>query len=176
MAYILEQLQNTGNKIQTTYIWDPGEIASVDVTSEEFKELLTRLNEFIGVIQLNLNAKVNGQRPQEEFLVNKEYPVTTSFNQDELRSCFQKTFIIGALGAGVTNIAHGLTPTATWNFVSFVGAATDNIGNNYYPLPFPSAGGAANIEVRATATNIVITNNSGINFTSAILTVEFLKS
>lgn len=174
MSYIIDQLINTGNRIQTTYVWQPGEIENVDVNSEEFKKLLSRLNEFINIIQLNLNDKINGQHPTEEFLNNKVFPASLSIDPSEPRPAFQKTFMLNALATGTTTIAHGITATG-WLMVSVTGGATNTTTGERYPLPFPSASGANNIEITADATNLVIVNNSGVTFTQAVIVLEFLK-
>ena len=176
MAYIPGQQANTGLFIESTAVFDVARLYEIDVNSEEFKELLVRLYQNVNNIALALNLKRSALYLLEEFNTSAQYfdPVTN--NQLLLRPEFSRTYNIGPLAAGVTNTAHGLIIGATWNFVRIYGAATDNIGRNYYGLGFASAGGATNIELRVDAANIVITNNSGINFTSCIVTLEYLKN
>lgn len=175
MAYIPEQQINTGQFIPTTAIFDVSRLYEVEVTSIEFKELLVRLYQQVNNIAFNTNNKKSGYYLLEEFVTGAQYFNPASSDPLQLRPSFFKTFNIGALPAGVTTRAHNLAITNTWQFVHIYGAASDNIGFNYYPLPFASAGGAANIQLRVNAANIVITNNSGIAFTSCIVTLEFLK-
>lgn len=175
MAYIPDQQINTGNYVGTTQVWDVTQLYSVEVTSPEFKELLVRLYQQINNIALSLNIKDSGYYVQEEFVTGSQLfnPATTDPLQN--RPLFRKTIDLGALPAGVTNVAHGLAIVASWRFVKIQGAASDSVGLNYYPLPFASAGGANNIEVRLNATNVVVTNNSGVNFVNGILIVEYAK-
>jgi hypothetical protein len=175
MPYIPNVASNTGSFVSNTSVWDVSRLYEVDVNSEEFKELLVRLYQNVNNIVLALNDKRTALYLLNEFATSAQYFSTTN-NQLMLRPEYSITFNIGALGAGVTTVAHGLTIGTTWNFVDIYGAATDNVGHNYYPLPFASASGTNNIELKVNATNIVITNNSGITFTSCIVTLEYLKN
>jgi len=176
MSYIPNQRQNTGLFIVSTAVFDVARLYEVDVNSEEFKELLVRLYQNVNNIALALNLKESALYLLEEFNTSAQYFDPATNNQLLLRPQFRSTFNIGAVGAGATTVAHGLTIGSTWIFTDIYGALTDNIGNNYYPLPWASAGGATNIELKVNATNIVITNNSGIAFTSCIVTLEYLKN
>ncbi len=175
MAYIPDTQPNTGQFVATTSVFDVSRLYEVEVTSPEFKELLVRLYQQVNNLSISSNNKISGYYIQEEFITSSNYFNPNSSDPLQLRPEFRKTFNIGALGAGVTNFAHNLAITNTWQFTHIYGAASDNVGFNYYPLPFASAGGANNIELRVNAANIVITNNSGINFTSCIVTLEYLK-
>lgn len=178
MAYIPDQQINTGQFIPTTSVFDVGRLYQVDVDSQEFKELLVRLYQQVNNIALSSNNKKSGYYILEEFITSAIYfnPTSVPANDPlQLRPEFRKTFNIGPLAAGVTTVAHNLAITNTWQFTHIYGAASDNIGFNYYPIPYASPGGAANIAIRVDATNIIITNNSGVNFTSCIVTLEYLK-
>ncbi len=174
-GYNPDQQANTGSFVTTTQIWDLGQLQNIDITSPEFKELLIRLYQQINNIAIVLNSKKSGYYIEEEFVTSALYFNPNSSDPLMLRPEFRKTFDIGPLPAGVTTFAHNLAITNLWQFTHIYGVASDNIGFNYYPLPFASAGGAANIELYIDATNIVITNNSGIAFTSCIVVAEYLK-
>lgn len=175
MAYVPEQQQNTGNFVSSTQVWDVGRLYEIEVTSPEFKDLLVRLYQQVNNIAVSLNLKDTGYYLLEEFVTSGQLFNPASNDPLQNRPIFRKTVNIGALPAGVTNSPHGLTITNTWRFLKIQGAASDAVGMNYYPLPFASAGGATNIEVRVTATNVVVTNNSGIAFTNAIVVLEYTK-
>lgn len=175
MAYP-DQQQNTGLYVPTTSVWDMGLISSIDTNSEEFKDLLVRLYQNINNIVLALNLKDSALYVLEEFVNGQQFFNPASTDPLQLRSDFRKTVNIGAVGAGVTTVAHGIPFTATYTATRIYGAATDSIGLNYYPLPWASAGGAANIELKVNGTNVVITNNSGIAFTRCIVVIEYLKN
>lgn len=175
MAYLPQQPINVGFFIPTTSIFEIQNIASVDIFSPDFKDLIVQLYQNINNIANAVNAKDTGLYNLQEFVTGSTYFNPNSPNPLDARSVFRSTYNIGALNAGVTNAPHGLTIGTTWQFVRIYGCASNTATNNYYPLPFASAGGANNIELRANATNIVITNNSGVVFTSATVVLEYLK-
>jgi len=176
MPYIPDVRQNTGSFVQQTPVFDVSRIYEVNVNSDEFKELIVTLAQQINNISIVLNNKESGYFLTEEFVTSALFYNPASSNQLELIPEFRLTINIGSLGAGVTTVAHGLPITASWKFVDIYGTANDSIGFNYYPLPFSSAVGATNIELRVNGTNVIITNNSGINFTSCNVVLEYIKS
>lgn len=166
--------------VPTTNIWDVGQIYDVEVNSVEFKELLVRLYQNINNISNVLNVKTSG------FYINVE---TNSSNQyynlanptDPLnqRPGFICTVDIGALGAGVKSVNHGINAptgiTNTYKFMKIYGAATNSATPVGYPLPFAGASGN-NIQVTVTSTQVVINNQSGNTFTDATVILEYVKS
>jgi hypothetical protein len=172
MAFIIDQ-QNQGSFIPTTGIFEVGRLFEVDVDSPEFKELLARLYQAVNNIANVLNIKDTGYYLESEFTTGALYFNPASDDPNKLRPVFRKVIDMGALAAGVTTVAHGLTIGTTWKFVHIYGAASGT--PNYYPLPFVSAGGATNIEVRVDLTNVIVTNNSGVVFTSSTVVLEYVK-
>lgn len=170
------QQQNTGLYVPTTSVWDMGLISDIDTNSIEFKDLLVRLYQNINNIVLALNVKDSAYYIEEEFVNGQQFFNPASTDPLQLRSDFRKTINIGAVGAGVTTVAHGIPFTTTYTATRIYGTATDSIGLNYYPLPWASAAGATNIELRADGTNVIITNNSGVAFTRCIVVLEYLKN
>lgn len=170
-----------GSFIPTTYTFDIAQLYSVDVTSPQFKELLVRLYQNINNMILVLNTKESGYYALQEFVDGNIYFPNPALNSTTAQSPiyrqeFRFVVNIGALGAGVTTVAHGLNVQSTWSFTHIYGAASNFAGaGDYYPLPFASAGGAANIELRVTNTNVVITNNSGVTFTNCYVVLHYLK-
>jgi len=175
MAYIPDQLQNTGLFIQQTPIFDIQRLRETDINSDDFRNLLVSLAQQTNNISIALNLKETGYYLTQEFNTSGQFYNPNSSSPLDLIPKFRQAFNIGALPAGVTNYAHGLTIGTTWKFVDIYGTANDSVGSNYYPLPFSSAGGAANIELRVNATNIVITNNSGVVFDSCNVILEYIK-
>jgi hypothetical protein len=170
-----DQQQNTGQFIPTTQIWDIGQLYEVDVNSEDFKELLVRLYQNVNRIALALNTKETGYYLQEEFVSSNAYFHPTSNSQDDLRPSFKKAVNIGALALGVNTKAHGLTIESSWTFTHIWGTASNPATYTFYPLPWASAVGATNIELKVDVNNIVITNNSGLTFSSCMVVLEYLK-
>lgn len=178
-GYIPDQQQNTGSFLPTTEVLDVAQLYSVDVKSPEFKELLGRLFEIVNDVAVSVNTRDFAFYLNEELVDGQSWynPLATTMliNQLNLRPNFRKVINFGPINAGVNTIAHGLTILASWKFTRIFGVANDNIGFNYYPLPWASAAGATNIELKVNATNVVITNNSGIVFTSCDVTLEYCK-
>lgn len=178
MAFIPDQQINTGSFVQQTPIFDVGRLYEIDVNSEEFKELIVRLYQQVNNVSLALNNKISGYYIEEEFVTGANYfnPNSTFDNQLELRPEFTKTFNIGALPLGVLPpVAHGLAVTNTWQFTHIYGAATKNTAPfESYPIPYAGAAGSY-ISLNIDGTNIYLDNNSGIAFTSCIVTLKYLK-
>lgn len=173
--YIPDQQINTGSFIPTTNVWDVSQIYETDIGSPEFKELFVRLYQNVNNIVLALNTKDSAFYLTEQFVNGQVFTNINDLNQLELRPAFRLFVNIGPLPGGVTTVAHGLSITNTWKFTRIYGVASDTIGFNYYPLPWASAAGATNIELKVNATNVVITNNSGINFNFCYVILEFVK-
>jgi hypothetical protein len=172
--YVPDQQINTGSYIPTTNVWDVSRIYDVEIGSPEFKELLVRLYQNINNIALVLNTKCTGYYINEEFVSGKIFFNQASNDPLQLRPGFLKTINTGALGAGVTAINHNIAVTNTFKFMFIYGTASNTGTLTYYSLPFAGAAGN-NIEVIVTATQIVITNNSGVTFTDSQVTLEYCK-
>jgi hypothetical protein len=175
MAYISDQQINTGSYIATTAVFDVGQLYDVDVKSPEFKELLVRLYQQVNNIAVVLNTKDSGYYILEEFVTGQLFFNPASSDPLQLRPEFRKVINTGALGAGVTTVAHGLTIGSTWSFTRIQGAASNPGTSDYYPLPFAGAAGN-NIELRVNATNVVINNASGVTFSTSVVTLQYLKN
>lgn len=174
-GYIPDQQIDTGNYVQQTPIFDVSQLYEVDVKSPEFKELLVRLYQQVNNVILSLNNKESGFYVQEEFVTGQLYFNPNSTSPLDLRPVFRKEINIGPLGPGATVVAHGLAITNTWKFTHIYGAASDTIGLQYFPLPYASPGGAANISLSVNVANILITNNTGVAFTDCYVTLEYVK-
>jgi hypothetical protein len=158
--------EKVGYFLPTTEIFDLETLKETGVNSSDFKELLVRLHQYINNIALATNAKDTGYYLNQEFVPGTLYFGVTS---NALRPVFRKVVDIGAVGAGITTKAHGLTVGATWSFVHIYGCGSNVVPADY--LPFPNI----DIGVRVDATNIVITNNSGLTFTTCTIVLEYLK-
>jgi hypothetical protein len=177
MAFIQDQLINTGSYVPTTNIWDVTRLYEVDITSPEFKELLVRLYQNINNISIVLNTKCTGYYINQQFVSGKLFfnPNADPINPAvQLRPGFIMTVNTGALGAGVTAINHNIPVTNTFKWMFISGAATNTSTLVGYPLPFSGAAGN-NIEVSVTATQVLINNNSGVTFTDSQVTLEYCK-
>jgi hypothetical protein len=170
---------NQGASLPSNYIWDIQEIQQVNV-DPRLKELLIRLYQNLNIMALTINMKdtaiyqlievMNGQSYFPNPLNNSTTPVAASN-----RTVFRKTFLINNMGASAT-ILHNITVTSLTTFTRIYGVANDTSGNNYYPIPWASAAGATNIEIKVNATQIVITNNSTITFSTVYVVLEYIQT
>ena len=174
MAYIQNQRQDTGYFVPTTPNYDVQLLQSIDVNSQEFKDLLVRLYETVNQVSLALNAKDTAYYPEQEFNTGGILFNQTITNASQQPQIFRRRVSTGALGAGVTTAAHGLNPTATWQAVAIYGAATDSAGPTFFPLPFAGVG-IGNIMVTIDGTNVNINNNSGSTFTDSYIIFLYVK-
>jgi len=173
-SYIPDQQIDTGSFVPSTNVWDVSDIYEVDVTSDDFKELLVRLYQNLNLMSLVLNSKDSAFYLNEEFVTSQLFFNTTN-DPLSLRPTFRKVFNIGTLGAGVTTTAHNLSIGSTWKFTRIYGTASKTtVTASYYPIPYAGAAGAY-IAINLTSTNIVIDNNSGVSFTDCYVVVEYVK-
>lgn len=178
MAGFLPNAQDdTGLFVPTTDVYELSRIAEVDVNSEEFKLLLIRLYQNLNNIAIALNLKDSAYYVTNQFINGQLFfPEVADFNAI-YRQAYRLVVDVGALGAGITTVAHliDIPNPNTWTFTRIYGTATDNAGNNFYPIPFAGAAGAY-ISLFANLTDVVIDNNSGVTFTKCLIILEFLKS
>ncbi len=178
MAYLPNINQNAGLFVQQTPLFDVGQIYSTDVNSDDFKELIVRLYQQMNNVSTALNLKESGYCITTEFVTGKLFFAAATVSEQEppnMRPVYRLVVNTGALGAGANTIPHNLSIGTTWSFISIYGAATDTTNNNYYPLPWVKSTGATNIEVELNATNVVITNASGLTFPVSYIILEYIK-
>jgi len=183
-----EQRINTGSFVPTTNIWDVSRLLEVEVTSPEFKELLVRLYQNVNALSLALNTKDSALYFQEEFVSGQVWTNLLSSDPNDQIQGFRKVIMASSnplipdppvLPAGITNFPHGLVPlpstSATytgWKFVEIRGVASNTQTLLYYPINYA---GVNNIAAFVNATNVVVENNSGIDFDKVIIVLEYIK-
>lgn len=172
MAFLPNNNNNQGMLVPTSIIYDAQRLQETDVNSKDFKQLLVRLYQSINIISLAINKREVGMYPLEEFVIGNLYYNPSSAAISDFRPIFRTTYNTGALGAGVTNIPHGFpTPIPdSWQFVHIYGAANDRVTHVYYPMP------TTLLTVSLDATNIIITNGTGVTFTSSSIVIEYSKT
>lgn len=168
--------------VPTTNIWDIGQLQEVDVNSDEFKELLVRLYQNVNNIAIAVNAKDTGFYDVNEYLNSQVYfpnPATNSgsLSSNDWRSVSRKVINFGALpNNGTKSVAHGITFNASFSLTRLYGAATDQNGLTYRPLPYSSPT-TPSIALNADVTNInIITGENNSNYTICYVVIEFLQS
>lgn len=173
MSFTFNLKEHAGLFVGTTRVWDVGSIYDIDVNSDEFKELLVRLHQYINEIALVLNKKTSGYYINKQFLTSDIYTNDNLSNVATNRSGYRSFFFTGALGAGVKNIPHGLPVTAQWRWTFIAGSATRSGTPDGYPIPFIGAAGIF-ISVNVDAVNIVINNQSGLVFDDSNITLKYI--
>lgn len=181
MAKSYNSQANPGAFVPTTNIWDVSQLYSVDINSQDFKELLVRLYQNINLIALALNLKDTGYYVLEEFLNSQLYfpnpalSSTTSL-QPDFRQVFRKVINFGALpNAGTKSVAHGIDITSGYSFTRIYGCAT-NPSTSFIPLPYASPTLVNNIELNADALNVnVITGSNRSAYTICYIILEYIK-
>jgi len=173
MSFTQNFNQDAGIFVETTQVWDVGSIYSVDVNSEEFKELLVRLYQYINNIVLVLNKKTSGYYVNEQFLTSDIYTNDNLSITETIRSGYRSFYFTGPLAAGINIFPHGLQVTAQWQWTYIGGSATRTGTPDGYPIPYIAAA-AAYIGVRVTATDIIIDNQSGLVFDQSNITLKYI--
>ena len=169
----------------TTNVWDVGEIYEIHGLDPKLQEVLVRLYQNLNLMALLLNIKDSGFYNTDEFVngqiffPNQATPVSTFDTADSIfRQVYRQVINFGPLpNAGTKSVPHNITITNQTSFTRIYGAASDQTGLNYIPLPYASPTLANNIELNANATNVnVITGSNRSNFTVSYIILEYLQS
>jgi len=173
-----------GAYIENNFVWDVQQLQQTDVKSPEFKELLVRLYQNLGLMAEVINVKdtglyqvtelVNGQ----QYFSNPAYNSSTA-NQPALRNVYRKVinYTTALPNNNTATIAHGITCTASTTFTRIYATASDQSGFNYIPIPYASSTSANNIELRVNGTNvIIITGSNRTNFTQTYIVLEYMQT
>lgn len=173
-----------GAFVPNTFIWDLGQLQQVDLNSPEFRELLVRLYQNLGLMCDVLNIKVSGKYPLQEFVNGKLYFPNPSNNSSTAAYPAERqarqTFINWTTplkNAGVSTIPHGITCTTQTTFTVIYATASDTTGFNYIPIPYASGAAGTDVEISVDATNVYITTSSNrTNFNITYIYLEYLQS
>jgi len=172
-----------GAYVPTSYIWDVSQLADIEVTSPEFKELLVRMYQNLSFMAIVLNTKATGIYDTQEYPNSKLFfpnPANTSQTNvgPNYRQVLQKTINFGALpNAATKSVAHGIVnvnSSLTW--VNITACATDTTGLTGLNIPYASTTAVAdNIEIFADATNVnIITGSNRSNYNVCYVYLEYL--
>lgn len=173
-----------GAYIENNFIWDVQRLQEVDVKSPEFKELLVRLYQNLGLMAEVINVKDTGLYQVTEVVNGQYYFQNPSYNsstanQSGLRNVYRKVinYTTALPNTGTATIPHGITCTSTTTFTRMYATASDTSGKNYIPIPYASPTSANNIELRADATNVyIITGSNRNNFTQTYIVLEYMQT
>ena len=170
-------LSAIGAFIPSTFMWDVTAIYSMDINSQQFKELFVRLWQNIGLMAININLKDTGYYQKTEFLCGQKYfpnPSLTEMNANPepiYRNVFRKVIDFGALPNTATqSVAHGITVTKNFIWTRIYGAATDPVGLTGVAIP------NMDIQITVDAVNVNITTAANYSAdTVCYIVLEYLK-
>jgi hypothetical protein len=169
--------------LSTTAIFDASRLQTVDVNSNEFKQMLVTLYQTVNNIVLALNKKETGIYDLNEFVTGSTLfpnPALTHASSitPAARQVFRKVISIGTLpnAAGTKTVAHGITFSSNTTFLKIFGAAYDPVGIVALPLPYTSTvGNDIEVWVDATNINVRVTSNRSA-YTVVYVVLEYVKN
>ena len=167
--------------VPTTQVWDPAEIKSMDINSDEFKEFLVLLYQRMNQLSIATNARdIAKYETQEilcgqEFFPNPAYGVSVNSNPVP-RGVYRKVVNFGALpNSTSTSVAHGITTTSGFTVTRLYGAASNTSGSSYISIPYVSASG--NVSLSMSSTNVTITTTGSFSsYATTYVIIEYLKN
>lgn len=173
-----------GSFVPTNFVWDIQQLEQADVNSKEFKELLVRMYQNIGLMALVLNTKDTGLYPVAETVNSQQFfpnPANSSATaaRPSLRQVLRKVinYTTALPNAGTATVAHGITCTNATTFTRIYGVSSDVTGHNYIPLPYASPTDANEIELKVDGTNVtIITGSNRTAFTVTYIVLEYMQS
>lgn len=169
-----------GSYIPQSNVWDVSQLYSVNVNSQEFKELLVRLYQNINNISIAVNTKVTGYYPLQEFVCSKLFfpnPSAPATQYPVYRQVMRLTINFGALlNTGAKSVPHGINVTNTTTFVGHHAWASDTTAKTFIPIPYASPTLANNIELRVDSTYVTIeTGSNRTNYNVCYVTLEYIQ-
>ena len=143
--------------------------------SEDDSQFLIQITSDYSTIAKAVNVREISNFPLQEIAAGQNFYFP---NPQQPRQTFRMTVNFGALpNAGTKSVAHGISFTSTFSVTKIYGAASDQSGLNYIPLPYASPTLANNVELSLNATNVTITTGSNrSNFTVCYIIIEYLKN
>lgn len=169
--------------LPTTSVWDTSTINNVQGMSDDLKQLFIRLYRNINDIAIKVNKKDSAIYGRQEFVCGQTFfsnpdLSSSSSTTPTPRQVYRKVINFGALpNTGTKNVAHGLDINNTYSFTRIYGAASNQAGSAYLPLPFASPTLANNISLSVDGTNVIIvTGSNRAAYTKTYIVVEYIKS
>jgi len=173
-----------GSYVPTNFIWDIQQLQQTDIKSPEFKELLVRMYQNIGLMATVLNVKDTGIYDTNESVNSQMYFSNPANNSSTvvspaLRNVYRKVinYTTALPNTNTATIPHGIICTTSTTFTRIYATASDQSGFNYIPIPYASPTAAHSIEIRVDNTNVyIITGSNRSNFTQTYIVLEYLQN
>lgn len=189
MPYITDQQTSAGLYVSTTFMMDMQQLATIDLNSPEFRDLLVRLYQNLNTIVLSLNLKDSAYYVQEEFVNGQQFFNPSTNDPLQTRSDFRIVVNFGALPNNATpkSVPHNITiatdPStgdALYSCTRVYAAATKpTVPFSFIPIPFSSANAITdNLQLEVTNTDVVITSGGTdySAYTICYVIFEYLKN
>lgn len=146
--------------------------------SKENDQFLIQITKVYNDFATAINQRQTGTFNLSETIAGENFFNTTVSNTAPAnpRPAYRKVFNIGAIAAGATSTtAHNIVGATFYTHI--YATAVTNVPDNR-PIPYSSVTAVnQQIEIKVTATNIVIINGAAApNITSAIVVLEYLKN
>ena len=168
-----------GSFVPTNFIWDIQQIQQLEEISPEFKELLVRMYQNLGLMATVLNTKDTGIYQLTEFVNGQTFFSNPSYNSStnaspQQRQDFRMVVNFGALpNSGTKSVAHGITITSSTIFTRIYGAATDP---GVRGIAIPNVDSTNPVAINIDPTNVNITTVTNLSaYTQTIVVFEYLK-
>lgn len=166
--------------IPTTSVYD---IEQLEIKEAGLKEFLVQLTQSVNNIALVLNMKDTGYYFLSEFANSQYYfptpiPDGTYENIQQPRAVYRKVvwWDKPLPNAGSDTQAHGINVDLTFQFTRIYGCSSDQVFEEYIPLPYASPVLNKNIQLDVDSTNVTITTAIDYsNFTNTFIVLEYLK-
>lgn len=172
-----------GMSLPTTNVWDASQISTVDLGSEEFRQLLIRLYQNINLIAVTVNNKDTGIYDTFSTNCGQTYfsnptQISSSAAQPIPRQVIRTVVNFGALPDTATKTAaHNIAPTASYTFTRIYATASDTATPKYIPIPYATGTAADVIELWVDATNVNIkTVSNKTAYTVCYVVLEYIMT
>lgn len=178
MSYPVNQY---GSFLQTNFIWEIEQIYQLDEITPDFKELLVRLYQNLGLTASVVNSKETGLYQSLEFINGQQFFPNPAYNSGTNNIAVQRSgwrrciTNFGTLpNAGTKSVPHYIDFTPTTAFTRIYAAAT-NPGNAAIPIPNVDLVNPVSINLDSTNVNITTVTNLSA-YVVTIIVLEFLKT
>ena len=175
-----------GAFIPSSQVWDVSEIYQTEGLSPELKELMVRLYQNLNNMANSVNTKETAFYSNQEFATGQTFPPSTVNSSSQAsppyRQSYRTMVDFGALPNSASksvaqNIIMPPAPNSGFSATRIWGAATNQTGSLWIPIPYASSTLAKNIQLDVNATHVIITTAFDWSaYTVTKIFLEYLKN
>lgn len=170
----------TGSFVPTTNIFDSRGLETVEIPSDEFRQILVRLYQDFNRVCLVLNTKDTGYYDTQAFVNGQLYfqnPATYQGNSSAppFRPVTRVVINFGTLPDSTTiSIPHNIPVNSSTIFTRIYGTATEP-STSFIPIPYVDSAGVNTVQLRVSSKNVNITTISDMSdYTICYVVLEYL--